>query len=38
VCSDVLERAELGAAVNVAQLATKAARLFYALGVHDGTR
>jgi hypothetical protein len=38
VRGDVLERAVLGAAVNLAQLATESARLFDSLGVHDGTR
>jgi hypothetical protein len=34
----VLERAELGASVNLAQLATETACLLDSLGVHDGTR
>jgi hypothetical protein len=38
VCGDVLERSELGAAVNVAQLATKPACLLDSLGIHDATR
>jgi hypothetical protein len=38
VRGDVLDRAELGAAVNVAEFSAESARLFDSLGVHDGTR